>query len=89
MKDGYSGLELSFLVGYSSKDTEGPIKTLTYTVEQWLNIHTGLITEISFSPRFYKQLTKEVGHPVIFVDTLIGRANVRVNKFQKEPVRIT
>lgn len=85
-RTGYLGLQM--LVGYSSTYKKEPIRTLAHEIEIWLNTHTGLISKITVTPKFYKALKKEVGYPVLHVDTLVATAELVVDNFQTEKIRI-
>ena len=83
---GYLGLQM--LNGYSHTYPEGPVKRLTFAVDQWIEKHTGLISKITVSPKFYHALTKEVGYPVIYVETLVGGVEILVKPHQDIEVEV-
>lgn len=83
---GYLGLQMCN--GYSNTLPEGPIKRLTLAVDLWIETHTGLLTQINVSPKFYHSLTKEVGYPVLFVETLVGGTEIVVKPMQDSEIEV-
>lgn len=84
---GYLGLQM--LNGYSSTYQEGPVKRLSFAIDQWIEKHTGLIQAITVNPKFYHALTREVGYPVLFVDTLVGGVEIKIKAQQDAEVEVT
>lgn len=84
MRTGYLGLQM--LNGYSSTYKDGPVKTLSFAIDQWIETHTGALSKIKVNPKFYHKLTKEVGYPVLFIDTLVGGVEVKIDANQSAEI---
>lgn len=84
MKKGYFGIQR--LNGYSHTLEDGAIKELVYAVDMWIEKHAGLIQTITVNPKFYHALTREVGYPVLFVDTLVGGVEIKIKAQQDAEV---
>jgi hypothetical protein len=86
MRVGYLGLQMCN--GFSDRMQEGPMQRLVFTIDCWIEKNTGLISEITVSPKFYHALTKEVGYPVLFVETLVGGTEIVVKPMQDTEIEV-
>ena len=84
-KLGFNTLDIAKLSGVGFSDPNRPCLTrLVRCVDQFIELHTCLLTTISFSKEFDKALQEEMKAPPLYgINTLVGDAVVVIRQDQK------
>lgn len=74
--------------GYSHLLSDGPLKDLVYSLDQWIEKNTGVDPVIKLSKKMHEDLSSSVGYPITSVASIVGVSKILVSGRLKKSIKV-